>query len=473
MSHFVDPPLLPAAEDPRARQALFHNRDFMLLWIAQAISQVAQNAIFYALMVFIESTTGSSTQMSILVLTTVVPTIAFGVIAGVFVDRADKKFILAATNLVRAALVIGFILSRESSTVIFLFNVLFSITSQFFIPAETAFIPLIVKRRQLMAANGIFNITFTTAQLGGFVLIGPPLLKITGQTTLFIIIVMAFLACAGLTSLLPKDPRHEAHREAAGRQILKGIREELAAGWELLRGSRLIKLALTYVTLTTMLTLVMSMLAPGYVTRVVGIQADDSVFVLAPAGFGMIAGIVVLARWGVSKVLAINSGLGAMGLAIFGLAAAPPIVSQISVPAWPVVGSTWLLIGSVMLLALVLGIGFGLVQVPAQTLLQEQAPSHMRGKVFAVQLTLGSLVSVPPLVALGGLADVFGVIPIMIVVAAVISGLVGYSMRHLGPAIREQDARRREPECGIGEPRSEIAGKGPGIREAESTVVGS
>jgi MFS family permease len=474
MSHYVDPALTAVTEDTQARQALFHNRAFLLLWFAQALSQVAQNAIFYALMVYIESTTGSSAQMSILVLTTVLPTIVFGVMAGVLVDRADKKFVLAATNLIRAILVIGFMVAGESLAAIFLFNVLFSITSQFFMPAEVSFIPLIVKRRQLLAANGIFHITFTGAQLGGFVLVGPPLLKIAGQTTLFIIILATFLCCAVLTSFLPKDPRHESPRETSGRligrQIVRGLRAELAAAWELLRGNRLIKQALTYVTMTTMLMMIMSMLAPGYVTRVVGIQADDAVFVLAPAGFGMIVGTIVLARLRISKVLAINSGLGGIGLAVFGLAAAQPLVSPIPVPAGPWGETHWLLIGTVMLLALVLGVAFGFVQVPAQTILQEQAPPRMRGKVFAVQLTLGSLVSVPPLVVLGGLADLFGLIPIMIVMGVVISSLAIYSVRHLESAVREPEPRIEESGPGI---RDRDQGSGIGERAAETRTQAS
>ena len=230
---------------------------------------------------------------------------------------------------------------------------------------------------------------------------------------------------------------------------MRGVRSELAAGWALLRGNRLIKLALSYVTMTTMLMMIMSMLAPGYVTRVVGIQADDAVFVLAPAGFGMIVGTIVLARLRMSKVLGINSGLGGIGLAVFGLAAAQPLVSPIPVPAGPWGETRWLLIGTVMLLALVMGVAFGFVQVPAQTILQEQAPPRMRGKVFAVQLTLGSLVSVPPLVVLGGLADLFALIPIMIVRGVVISSLAIFSVRHLESAVREQEPRMDESGPGI------------------------
>lgn len=427
----------PEREAPtEAERPLWRNRDFMLLWAAQAISQSTQNAIFYTLMVYIESTTGSSTQMSILVLTTVLPTIVFGVIAGVFVDRAGKKTILVVTNLIRAALVVGFIFAQESAAVIFLFNLVFSITSQFFTPAEAAVIPILVGRRQLLAANGIFNLTFSSAQLAGFVLVGPPLVKLFGTTTLYVVIVGAFLICAVLTFLLPsRDPGRDHLRAAtAGRQILESVRQELVDGWELLRGDRLIKLAIVYVTVTTTLTLVMGMLAPGYVTRVIGVRPDDSVFVMAPAGIGIIAGIIGLSRWRVAKTLAINVGLFGMGLALFGLAVVQPVIGLIPVPEIGPMSSKWLLVGSVMALAFVLGVAFGLVQVPGQTILAERAPAHMRGKVFAVQLTLGSVISVGPLLLLGGLADVFGVTSIIVALATAITGLAIVSQRLLQQA---------------------------------------
>lgn len=413
--------------------SLARNRNFVLLWAAQAISQTTQNAIFFTLMVFIESTTGSSTQMSILVLTTVLPTILFGVVAGVFVDRWPKKTVLFVTNLVRAALVLGFLFAGETLAIIFLFNLLFSITSQFFTPAEAAVIPLLVKRKQLLTANGIFNLTFTSAQLAGFVLVGPPLVKLFGESTLYIIVAVSLVACAAFVYLLPdRDPGREANQAAAaGRQILDGIRAELAAGWELLRGDLLIRLALLYVTVTTMLTLVMGMLAPGYVTRVIGIRADDSVFVLAPAGVGMLLAILVLARLELSRTLAINAGLVLMAAGFLALAVAPPLLGDLPAPELPEIGARWLLIGFVMVLALIVGVGFGLVQVPGQTILAEQAPAHMRGKVFAVQLTLGSLVSIAPLVLLGGLADLFGVVPIIAGLATLIGGLAGFSIRTL------------------------------------------
>jgi MFS family permease len=66
------------------------------------------------------------------------------------------------------------------------------------------------------------------------------------------------------------------------------------------------------------------------------------------------------------------------------------------------------LIGAIMAVTLVAGMGFACVIVPAQTILQERAPVDRRARIFAVQLMLGSVASVVPLLFIGGIADVIG-----------------------------------------------------------------
>ena len=100
-----------------------------------------------------------------------------------------------------------------------------------------------------------------------------------------------------------------------------------------------------------------------------------------------------------------------------------------------------MLVLPVMALALVAGLGFVSIMVPAQTFLQERAPVELRGRVFAVQLMLSNFASIVPLLLLGGLADVIGVdrtlmlIGLLIVVAGAISLRIapGQAPWHKGP----------------------------------------
>src|SRR6266508_2258232 len=84
-------------------RSLWRNREFMLLWLAQAISQTAQNAVNYGIMVLVQTRSNSSVHMSVAVMTMILPSVIFGLVAGAYVDRRDKRWVLIGTNLLRAA----------------------------------------------------------------------------------------------------------------------------------------------------------------------------------------------------------------------------------------------------------------------------------------------------------------------------------------------------------------------------------
>src|SRR6476659_5276257 len=89
---------------PTTDLGIWRNRNFLLLWLAQAISQTAQNAIWYGIVVLVQQRSHSSTQLSLAVLTLIVPSVIFGILAGVYVDRWDKLSVLIATNLIRGCI---------------------------------------------------------------------------------------------------------------------------------------------------------------------------------------------------------------------------------------------------------------------------------------------------------------------------------------------------------------------------------
>src|SRR5438132_8681259 len=138
-------PAPPAAPGSFGDSAIWGNRNFLLLWLAQAISQTAQNAIWYGIVLQVQRLSNSSTQLSLAVLTLIIPSVIFGVLAGMYVDRWDKRTVLIATNLIRGciAFVYGLfgLLPGLSIGLLFLINFMFSTVGQFFAPAETAMIP--------------------------------------------------------------------------------------------------------------------------------------------------------------------------------------------------------------------------------------------------------------------------------------------------------------------------------------------
>src|SRR5438309_3417359 len=216
-----------------AHASIWRNRDFLLLWLAQAISQTAQNAIWFGIVILVQRVSNSSTQLSLAVLTLIIPSVVFGVLAGVYVDRWDKRTVLIATNLIRGAIAFlyaGFgLVAHLPLSLLLVINFVFSTVGQFFAPAETAMIPAVVPRSRLLQANSLFHLTFTASQLVGLVVLGPLLAKVGGVDGLFVSMSAAIVLCGALVWPLPSrrgahDPSLPASEEEASRGVRDGVR---------------------------------------------------------------------------------------------------------------------------------------------------------------------------------------------------------------------------------------------------------
>ena len=398
-----------------AERAIWRNRPFMLLWIAQAISQTAQHAIWYGIMVLVQSRSHSATQMSLAVMTLIVPSVLFGIVAGAYVDRWDKRAILIGTNALRAVVTLGYILFVDLLPLVYAVNFLFATIGQFFLPAEAAMIPSLVQRRALLQANSLFHLTYTVSQLVGIVLLGPLVVNLAGLDALFILVAVLLAVCALVVWPLPSGVGERAEHGPQTRSFA-GLWADIREVMGYVRQDRTVRLAIGHWTLGAMLTIMVATLAPNFAEFVIGIRAEDSVFVLAPAGVGMVVGSVLLTRFGqhldrqrliAAGLLVVSAGLVVLGLLrpIANLLLRAPVgLWELSVDG-PGVG----VVAAVMLTALIAGAGFVAIIVASQTIIQERVPVGVRGRVFAVQFMLSNLVSLGPLVFLAGLADLIGV----------------------------------------------------------------
>ena len=426
---------------------VFGNPSFLYLWIAQALSQTALNATIYILLVRVEEWTGSSAAVSLLILSFIIPSVVMGVAAGVFVDRWPKKRVLIVTNLLRAVIVATFVILAQDLALVILVNLAYSIVSQFFLPAEATSIPQVVERKDLLIANGLFNLTMSAAQLMGFVIVGPLMTKSLPGNSAYLVLAAVYAVCAALLTLM-RLPEPALGLE--GDKLAKGwwhaITDELKEGWRLLVNDPSVSISVSHLTFINSLILVIGMLAPGYVSRVLNIRPDDAVLVLAPAGVGMLAGISLLprlsARWPKEHIAVWGIFISASGLLALGLAGVFSDPINALAPFQALSAAMGLesagLVGVVMLLALTVGVGYAAVNVAAQTLVHERVPLELRGRIFATQFAFANAASVLPLLFLGSLADLFGIVQVTFVGAFVVFvyGILTYlRMRTLAPAL--------------------------------------
>ncbi|HVA25843.1 MAG TPA: MFS transporter [Chloroflexota bacterium] len=433
-------PVSAVAGAPASFRVLLSNRNFTFLWAAQLLSQIAQNIINFAVLVKVEKLSHSTTQIAVTIVSFTLPAVLFGPIAGVFVDRIDKKAILVYTNVLRAVATLGFVFLDQSLPAIYALLFISSAINQLFGPAEGSSIPMLVKRDQLLNAMSLFNVTFYSAVAIGFVMIAPAAIKLAGLNVAFYITAAMYVAAAGLCQVLPRrmglrqvppPKRTEGWQIESRTQFWDDLREGLL---HILANGELLA-AIVQLTLISTLLLIMGEIAPGFTHRVLNLTAEDTAFVFLPMGAGLLAGMVTTGRITtlVPKQLLTRMAVAAIGLLMFGVGISPPL-SHIGNRITESVGfrpqaANWL-IGLDLFLFLLLGLAFAYVLVPAQTLVQELAGDEVRGRVLSIQLMASSAFMIVPLLFVGGLADAFGITSVLMGMGLLIALPSAYGLRN-------------------------------------------
>lgn len=411
-----------------AERGLLRNRGFLAIWSAQILSMTAANATTSALIVLVAELTKSNTSSSILIMLAIIPAVLFGVVAGVVVDRTDRKRVLIVTNVLRAVVVGIFLFTRETVAVAYLVNFLVAAVTVFFAPAEAAMLPSLVRRRDLLVANSLFTVTFNAAFLVGFIILAPVLIGVAGFEALFAVVALMFVAAALLSLTLPRpEPTPERLDAAVAGEAVAQMRGGVAEALRYLRTAPLVTWALVYIALTYMLVAIAGALAPGFMREVLGLRERDQYLLVGPAGLGVVAGLAGLNAIGqrLGRADAIGLGLALTTLALVGLAGARPLASLFrrvatsaelgqAIPYFVVL---------VALTAFVFGIAYAFITVPSMTLLQEELRDEIRGRVFGVMNMLVSVFSFLPLVVVGPVADIWGVAPVFLASAVGVSAV--------------------------------------------------
>ncbi|HZP57609.1 MAG TPA: MFS transporter [Dehalococcoidia bacterium] len=411
---------------PRPRSVLT-NRSFLLLWLAQLISQSAQNAILFTLLVLVTQLTRGSTFTSILVLSFVVPSVVFGVFSGVIVDLWSKRRLLIYTNVARCLLAVCFLFAREHYALLILISIFFATASQFFGTTDAVTVPSVVSKDQLIAANSMFSLAVTGSQLAGMIFLAPILLPTVGAEWLFLIAALMFAVSVACAALMPPigDEHGAKEREWPSFRELRAAAGEYFHTLETLRRDPVATLALIHYATGSSLVLLFAVLVPRYMQAILKVSPDKAVTIFAPVGIGAIVGLralpLIAARFGKNRTVII--GLCGLTLCLLALGSVEPIAlvlkrtEHLNPFGEQRAGGLSILVVLTMAFAGPLGFTYALVNAPAQTVLHERAPAEMRGRVFAAQVVLANAVGILPLIVAGSVADIFGVSPVIFAIA--------------------------------------------------------
>jgi MFS family permease len=383
----------------------------------------------------------ANTAVSFVILAFSLPSVIFGPIAGAVADRINRRNLMGAVNVVRALLVILFLLIQPEWPVeialgsIYAIAFLFGAAGQFFMPAQGASIPALVPREQLTAANGLFNLTFTATQLLGFALLGPLVSQALGVDRLFLATTATFVIAAVLTMTLPSLPLPFRVRQDSAAHPVRVMLRDVQEGLVFIRQDPILTKAIAYLTLATTTFMLVAALAPQFVSTVVGLPPSQIGYLVAPAGLGVIVGVAIVPGLvqRVPRAAVVDWALVVGGAALFLLATSRMILEAI-LTTEPVPQE--LEIGVAGVLAAILGVSNALILVPSQTILQERSHEHIRARVYATFFTVTSVVSFVPIFFAAAAADLFGVVAVLAVVAVLLAAVGATS------AVRTEQERR-------------------------------
>lgn len=403
--------------------ATLRHRNFALLWLGALISFVGDWALFIALPVFVYDLTGSALATGAMFMAQSLPRLLLGSIAGVFVDRWDRRRTMIAANLLSAAVLLLLLLVRTPADLWILYIAAFVQTTVtlFFSPAESALVPHLVGDDQLLNANALTALNWELTRL-----IAPPLGGLAmvwlGFGSVVTLDALSFLLSAGLIALIalphtaPQQPAHDAR--TAGSNVWLRLWRDLAAGLGLVLGDRLIR-SIFLITATAMVAEgLLNVLSFPWLKLVLHGGALERGWLSSAQAIGGLAGGLLIGR--AARLVRSAQLVGVSGI-MLGLL----MLAYVNVDTLPIDRSLFL--PAALLIKVLQGVPIIGLFVSVDTLLQQNVADRYRGRIFgAYGATAGLAVLVGQVLA-SIFGDRVGIIPVLDVMglAYLMAGLLG------------------------------------------------
>ena len=356
---------------------LLRQRNFGLLWFGGLISFVGDWITLVALPIYIYGLTGSVLATGLMWMCMVGPSVALGSVAGVYVDRWDRRVTMIVANLMMVPLAAAMALAQkpEQVWIIYAAALLKATIGNFMGPAENALLPKLVSEDDLIAANAMNTLNNNLARLIGPA-IGGAVLAYLGFTYAVLLDAASFLIAGVLIALIraPRRVTRATVDDTAGEKPEPHVWRELMEGLRLVGGNRLISALFLLAGLAMVSEGFFEVMIIPYVKDVLRGGAQELGWMMTAQAVGGLVGGVFVARVSkrVKPVNLLGAGLFLLGLIdmlIFNIPILPVNLLLFVLAGPPVIG----------------------LQTSAQTLLQTNVVDQFRGRVFGVFGTTLSL----------------------------------------------------------------------------------
>ncbi len=409
------------------------SRNYRLYFTGQSLSLIGTWMQKTAVSWVIYSITGSKFMLGLSVFATLFPTALFSLFGGIVADRYDRYTVLLLTQIVSMVqavlLTLAVIFFKEGAVwpIIGLSSVL-GIINGFDVPARQALVrELVDDEKDLPNALALNSSMVNLSKLIGPAIAGF-VLEQYGDQVCFGLNAVSFIAVIG-SILMMRLPKSKAMPKAD-----RNIKREFKESFGYIKNTPVIGSVILFVGLMSFFVLPFTTLTPVYAKDIFKGGASTLGVIDGFIGLGAFVGAVFLAslKQGVdlSRVLAINTFVFGVGLALFSYTTLYPLA-----------------------LAFVLIGAFGMMSVRtlSNTIIQLNAPKHLRGRVISIfimvltaMLPLGSLL-------VGGASHYIGVENTVLIEGLLAIAIAGVYGRYL----RRQRLRKKEAEL-LSQPQQEL-----------------
>ena len=373
-------------------RTLLSNKNFVLYSTGQAFSQFADRLVQIVLIGFVyKRWPGSTFQLAKIFFFTVIPAFFISPIAGVYIDRWNKKYVMIASDMLRALMILCiplFLLQNESIVPIYIAIFFIFASACFFLPARLSVIPTLVPKEKLLLANSASSITWVIAGIAGFSLGGFIAEWVGIKTSLYINALVYFLSAVSFLLLVISmkeksffeklDPEHKKPDTIFKKSFFYDLKEGVKALFQ----DKKVKFV------ATIFFILFSMVGAFYVVVVVFVQETMhsmtkyiGLFSVCIFG-GLLLGSYVYGKIGhkLPRAKTVLLSVLSVGILIDVFAMSLKLAGS-----FPLGGAT----------AFLLGIFAAPIYVTANTIIHESAESNLRGRIFSyigIIMNLGFLI---------------------------------------------------------------------------------
>jgi MFS family permease len=423
--------------------SIIRNSNFQALIASRFLSDLALQALLFGVLIASVQNGGDEMEAAIIGVGFLLPGVLLGLVGGAVADALPKGFALVVAYLLMGVLCFSVPLAldfelRGMIAVLFTVRVLQQVSQ----PSEASAVPLVATHSELASANSVLSLASSTGEVVGKALMAPLLVTAFGIEPVVIIAGLLFILSATRALRFRVEPgalssegdadaeeeleatRAEQVHMTSTRQAMRWLIDEPAAFWMLM---------LAAMASTT--GVVLGVLGPQYVTVVLDVPAENTLYVFAPAAGGLLAALLtvplLIKIFKERLVAALGFVIVAVGLAGLGMidTATEVLADRVLIVDIPGVGEQVEMAAAISFL---LGLGMTYAGAATQTYIGKYVHSEVHGRVFALLGTMMDGLSIPALLLMGAAAGLIGVANVMlisplvlIVLAFAVNGYLG------------------------------------------------